>query len=583
MTLSRPGRFGFGIGRNNGGSPPVDPLAVEALTYRSLDFEALGLKKGAGQFSVARDTARYAVDHEGIYHSVDAYVAAWSGARYVKNEAGYSEDFSNAYWTTSNVSITESSEAPPDGLTACWEVSSPGMNGYIEKSGLSSGLSIRSIYARTVAGTGTVSVACHNSTPVLKTLTTSWQRISIASSDGGSSTGNLYPVDFRAGGATLDTVIITGAMFEKPFGRSDTSTPSEYCPTDTVGAGDPSGSKVFFSSNGTSVSSNIVTEGLGSLLDPVPMLDNNPSATNDQIRSNDLANAEWTATNMTVGDQDETGIDGLPSSACTLTAAAANATLISNAITASSGTHATKWYIKRSVGTGTVELTLDNGSTWQNITSDIDSSFSSIAVDQAALTNPQIGIRIVTNTDAVIVGNAECHLNKGIPKVLNAAPIFANGSAESVAADGYSIPVANHNNNESAVFVEFSPLYNYDDKSSHEQIYGPYISGSGVMYDRSVNGAIATSNNATVYTQVTGLTYQAGDVLKVGVIYSALDNSMRICVDGVWSSIGTFSAHFVNTDIRIIHSNYPMKARNLKVFHITGNTNQEAKIDELMA
>ena len=90
--------------------------------------------------------------------------------------------------------------------------------------------------------------------------------------------------------------------------------------------------------------------------------------------------------------------------------------------------------IKRSVGTGTVELTLDNGSTWQDITSQIGASYARIAVDQT-LANPQVGIRIVTSGDAVIIGNTGVYYSTSKEVAAVSSPIKTTTAAVTRAAD----------------------------------------------------------------------------------------------------------------------------------------------------
>ena len=68
----------------------------------------------------------------------------------------------------------------------------------------------RSIFARTVSGTGTVNLLSHNSnTNNLFTVTEDWQRFEVDSSNA-AGVSNFYAVDFR-GSSTLTEVIVFGA------------------------------------------------------------------------------------------------------------------------------------------------------------------------------------------------------------------------------------------------------------------------------------------------------------------------------------------------------------------------------------
>lgn len=324
-------------------------------------------------------------------------------------------------------------------------------------------------------------------------------------------------------------------------------------------------------------------DGAGNPLAEVPWLSVNPAATNAQIRSNDLADAEWTATNVAVGDQDEIGIDGGSASACTLTATDANGTVIANAIAAASATHATKWYLKRETGTGTIELTLDNGSTWQDITSELDSSFNGIAVDQAALTNPQVGIRIVTDTDAVIVGNAEEYSDRLIAEVRGLPPIFTEGTAASTQADGITASLDNHDNLRGAYFFEWRPGYANQSHSTNQGIVSCRGNPISILYDTVIDGAVATNDSTAVAGKT--LTWSADDILKCGVIYDADVGAMRLCVNGDWSSPDPTAYdgdYILGSLINLFYGNdFPNEMRGLQRYDLAYDA-AKAKIDELM-
>lgn len=119
--------------------------------------------------------------------------------------------------------------------------------------------------------------------------------------------------------------------------------------------------------------------------------------TNLGLHSNDATNAAWAKTNITAA-KTETGPDGVASSASSLTATAANATCLQS-ITSASAQRTFSVWLKRLTGTGNIDLTVDNGTTWTTKT--ITSSWAQCAITQSAVTNPVFGFRIVTNGDAV--------------------------------------------------------------------------------------------------------------------------------------------------------------------------------------
>lgn len=125
------------------------------------------------------------------------------------------------------------------------------------------------------------------------------------------------------------------------------------------------------------------------------------SRTNLALHARDLTNAAWAAVNVTPA-KTQAGIDGVTNSCSLMTAGAIGGTLLQTVVSASA-TRTFSARIKRSVGTGTLEMCVD-GVTFTDVTSQISSSaFTLVQVTQAAVTNPIIGFRIGSNGDAFIV------------------------------------------------------------------------------------------------------------------------------------------------------------------------------------
>ena len=113
----------------------------------------------------------------------------------------------------------------------------------------------------------------------------------------------------------------------------------------------------------------------------------------------DLTNAAWTQSNVTVA-LNQIGADGGANSASSLTATAANGTVL-QAITSASAARIMGAYVKRLTGTGTINITQDNGATWTAIAP--TSSWVFYTLPSATIANPVVGFRIVTNGDAIAV------------------------------------------------------------------------------------------------------------------------------------------------------------------------------------
>ena len=124
----------------------------------------------------------------------------------------YSEDFSQENtWVDISVSL-ESGYLAPDGTNNAYKVTSTSSSSFLYATGDYTQTTHKSIYARTLSGTGTISLCNRSSDPnALFTITEQWQRFDISHSD----TELFYAVDFRASGATLSEVIIWGAQLEQ--------------------------------------------------------------------------------------------------------------------------------------------------------------------------------------------------------------------------------------------------------------------------------------------------------------------------------------------------------------------------------
>jgi hypothetical protein len=124
-----------------------------------------------------------------------------------------------------------------------------------------------------------------------------------------------------------------------------------------------------------------------------------PTRTNVVLHNRDLTNAAWTPTNITAA-KDQVGIDGVANAASSLTATAGNGTIL-QAITLASSARFQSAFVKRITGTGTIEMTMDNGATWTAIT--VTSSYQQLNIPTQTLANPTVGFRIVTSGDAIAV------------------------------------------------------------------------------------------------------------------------------------------------------------------------------------
>ncbi len=129
------------------------------------------------------------------------------------------------------------------------------------------------------------------------------------------------------------------------------------------------------------------------------------ASTNEALHSADLTNGAHVKTSCTAL-KDATGRDGVGSSASTLTATAPSATCLQT-VTKASAENTYAVAIKRKTGTGTVEITMDGGATWTDITSNLSTTAWYNPDLTQTLANPEFGIRLTTSGDEVEVDETQ--------------------------------------------------------------------------------------------------------------------------------------------------------------------------------
>ena len=213
--------------------------------------------------------------------------------------------------------------------------------------------------------------------------------------------------------------------------------------------------------------------------------------------------------------------------ASTLTATASNGTC-RQTVTSASATRTISCDIKRKTGTGTIEMTVDGGSTYTDITSQINgSTWARVQVTQAAVTNPSVGFRIGTSGDAIYVdyfGLESASFASSRIHTTTAA-VTRNAGSGSYASSS-NITTAN-----GVMVLEWTPPYtgmgtvalwgSYVDASNYTRIFHD---GANIVFRRRVSGVNYDATKALTYAA--GTTYKiaarisdatGGDVFVAGV------------------------------------------------------------------
>lgn len=213
-----------------------------------------------------------------------------------------------------------------------------------------------------------------------------------------------------------------------------------------------------------------------------------PSRTNNVLRNRDLTNASWVKTTMTAA-LDQTGIDGAANSASSILATGANATVLQS-ITLGSAARFQSAYVKRITGSGTINMTLDGGTTWTAIT--VTASWTRVTVPTQTLANPSVGFRIVTNADKIAVDYVQNEAG-----AYATSPIATAGSGITRTAEALSMPAAAAGVSQGAGSI----ISNY----IPQDVSGTYTIGSvddGTVNNRATMAVTSTPKSS--FTMVSG-------------------------------------------------------------------------------
>ena len=253
-----------------------------------------------------------------------------------------------------------------------------------------------------------------------------------------------------------------------------------------------------------------------------------PARLNVALHSRDLSQAVWTRTNMTC-TRTATGMRNDVNGATRCTASAANGTVL-QAIVYAAFTANTSFHIKRVTGTGTVEVTRNNGTTWTAVNASLSTTLWKRVVSEevpgcaggnciavpamtSGIANPTIGIRIVTSGDAVDVDFVQDE-----ETATASSPIVTAGAAASRDYSIIDLPLA------------FSPTAATGFSASSVGVSGgPYTSGgtaTQMILSNGVLGAVGIgATYAYSYSATTG-PYVAIDTAGVASAGAATWNPM---------------------------------------------------------
>jgi hypothetical protein len=276
--------------------------------------------------------------------------------------------------------------------------------------------------------------------------------------------------------------------------------------------------------------------------DPVGLLIEG-GMTNIALHSRDFTQAAWVKTNITAAF-DATGIDGVANSASSLTATAANGTALQT-ITSASATHVSSFFARRITGTGTVEITQDNGATWTTIT--LTDGWQRFNVAAATVANPVIGFRLVTSGDVIAVDVAQCEVSAVV-----SSPIITGAASVARAADNAIVNTLTpwFNPIEGTILAEYSrpfPSSNQWELSFNDGTNAEGLNLNNAGSNRIVN---VTDNSVLQFQATVGAGFDAAfQVSKKALAYRAAD--FAGCLNGGTVSTGATGTLPTVTSLRI--------------------------------
>ena len=377
---------------------------------------------------------------------------------YAPNNLLTSTDMTNvSYWSNTSGSLTTGVADPFGGNNAITLTAlAANANLYQSPAGNASSTYISSVWIRRRTGTGNIYLYNPNNGATGITITSSWVRYFTVGVGGAATVASRFTVVTSG-----DAIDVYAPQLEIVTYQT---TPSAYNPTTSTAYYGPR-----FDYDPVTLSPK------GLLIEE--------ARTNVALWSRDLTNAAWTSTNITAA-KDQTGLDGVASSASSIVATLANGTCL-QAITLVSSARFQTAYVKRITGSGVVNMTTDGGTTWKAIT--VTASWTRVSIPTQTLANPSVGFQIVTNGDKIAVDLVQ---NENGAFATSAIPTTTAAVARSADLPVGSVAGAGINTAQGTIAVRFqTPVLTQN--GSARLLEGNGGSGFGLGINSAGTGVIA--------------------------------------------------------------------------------------------
>lgn len=287
-----------------------------------------------------------------------------------------------------------------------------------------------------------------------------------------------------------------------------------------------------------------------------------PASTNLALHNQSHENVVWTPTNITVTQDDETPMLVGGTDADLLTADAGNGTILQT-ITSAQADRSYQVALKRKTGTGNIDLTVDNGASWTTVA--VTSSWNLYAIQQATVTNPIVGIRIVTSGDEVWVDLDQLENQK-----VATTPIITAGATDTRNFDSLTIQRSgNFDNTSGSIRLDITPKWT-GNPTTNVQTFNVSSTSFRCFYIKTT-GHVSMSDDTNLYAGGVGDSLGgiiAGQTHKIGGGWGS--GTYGGAVDGSGSTPATFDGDLLtigsNIQIAVPNNNYPINIANIKVY-----------------
>ena len=216
-----------------------------------------------------------------------------------------------------------------------------------------------------------------------------------------------------------------------------------------------------------------------------------------------------------------TGIDNAVNSASTITAIDTNAT-ITQLFSTAAAARTFSAYVKRRTGSGTISITRDGGTSWTDVTAQINSTtYTRVAIKNTSVLNPIFGFRISTNGDAIDVDY--CQDEAG---AFTSSPILTASTSVTRNSEALTYPTAGNFFDSEGSLVLTQTL---DDVGNNSTVYPVgTLTGLSPCYKGNSGGFVGSSDGTT---PVFGSAW-ATDLSSHKAVGTWATGSRKYCLDG---------------------------------------------------